>query len=105
VVTLWPDEELGALAPEDPELVEVPEDDPELVEVPEDDPELVEVPEEDPDPEVDVDWVRLDGDAWMVDGVVACDVPDAAKTAVPPVSAMATPAIPAVILLTRRRAS
>ncbi|MGA8370229.1 MAG: hypothetical protein WB765_08870 [Acidimicrobiales bacterium] len=95
MVTLWPDEELGALTPEEPELVEVPEDDP----------ELVEVPEEDPDPEVDVDWIRLDGDAWMVDGVVACDVPDAAKTAVPPVSAMATPAIPAVILLTRRRAS
>jgi hypothetical protein len=85
VVTLWPDEELGALAPEEPELVDVPE--------------------EDSDPEVDVDWVRLGDDAWMVDGVVACDVPDAAKTAVPPVSAMATPAIPAVILLTRRRPS
>lgn len=89
MVTLWPDDELGAVIPEEPELVEVPE----------------EVPEELPEDEVDVDVVRLDvADVWTVAGVAAWGEPDAARTAVPPVSARATPAIPAVILLTRRRA-
>jgi hypothetical protein len=86
VATLGDDEGVGALTPEEPELFEVL----------------------DPVPEVgvDADWARLDDwDTWVVPGVAACDEPEAARTAVAPVSAMATPAIPAVIRLTRRRAS
>jgi hypothetical protein len=86
VATLGDDEEVGALTPEEPELFEVL----------------------DPVPEVgvDVDWAWLDDwETWVADGVAACDEPEAAKMAVPPVSAMATPAIAAVIRLTRRRAS
>lgn len=65
-------------------------------------PELVEEPEA----ELDVEWVWLDdGVARMLEDVAAGDDWEAANAAVPPVSAMAAPAIPAVILRTRRRAS
>jgi hypothetical protein len=90
VVTLWADEDVGTLTPDEPELFELPEVAPEAA----------------PEAEVEVECAWLDDwDTWVVDGVAACDDPEAAKTAVPPVSAMATPAIPAVIRLTRRRAS
>ena len=86
MVTLLADEDVGASAPDD----DAPDDD-----APDDDAPDDDAPDDDaPDDEV----------AWVVDGVAAWDEPDEARTAVPAVRAMATPAMPAVIRLTRRRA-
>jgi hypothetical protein len=87
VVTLLADEDVGAATPDDPAPVD------EVADLPEPDDEA-------PDDEV-ADW---DVVADVLGGVAAWDEPDEARTAVPAVSATATPAMPAVICLTRRRA-
>jgi hypothetical protein len=87
VVTLLADEDVGAPTPDDP----APDD--EVADWPEPDDEA-------PDDEV-ADW---DVVTDVFGGVAAWDEPDEARTAVPAVRATATPATPAVICLTRRRA-
>lgn len=95
VVTLFADEDVGAVAPDDPSDDEVAD--------------WAEPEEEVADDEV-VGWADSadpapdDEVADVVDGVAAVEEPDEAKTAVPAVRAIATPAMPAVIRLTRRRA-
>jgi hypothetical protein len=100
VVTLLADEDVGAVTPDEADVDEVPDDaDPDFVV-----PDEVE-PDDEAEPVVDVeDLVDVDPVTWVVAGDAAWDDSDAANTAVPAVSAMATPATLAVIRLTRRRA-
>jgi hypothetical protein len=100
VVTLLADDDVGAVTPDEAEVDEVLDDaEPDFVV-----PDEVE-PDDEPEAVVDVDFT-LDDDpvTWVVAGDAAWDDSDAANTAVPAVSAMATPATPVVIRLTRRRA-
>jgi hypothetical protein len=92
VVTLLADEDVGAATPDDPAPVD------EVADLPE--------PDEALDDEVAVWDVAADWDVFadVFGGVAAWDEPDEARTAVPAVRATATPATPAVICLTRRRA-
>jgi DNA-binding MarR family transcriptional regulator len=94
VVTLLPEEDVGAVTPEDDARDEDVSDE-ELV---------ADVPDDVPD-DVVADWaVPDDAVTWAVAGVAAGDEFAAANPAVPAVTAMATPAMPAVMRLTRRRA-
>jgi hypothetical protein len=100
VVTLLADDDVGAVTPDEAEVDEVLDDaEPDFVV-----PDEVE-PDDEPEAVVDVDFT-LDDDpvTWVVAGDAAWDDSDAANTAVPAVRAMAIPATPAVIRLTRRRA-
>jgi hypothetical protein len=93
VVTLLADEDVGAVARDDPA------DDDKGADWAEPDEEVA-------DDEA-VGWTDPDDpapDAHVVAGVAAVDESDEARTADPAVRAMATPAMPAVIRLTRRRA-
>ncbi|HEX4245469.1 MAG TPA: hypothetical protein VHY77_07885 [Acidimicrobiales bacterium] len=92
MVTLLADDDEGAATPEDPELCDEVSDE----DVPDD---------AAPDTAVVADRaVPDDAVTWVVDGVAACDESDAARAADPAVRAIASPAMPAVICLTRRRA-
>jgi hypothetical protein len=95
VVTLLPDEEVGAVGPDDragDEVGDWAEPDDEVA----DDEVVGWTDPDDPTPDDEV--------ADVVDGVAAIEESDEARTAVPAVRAIATPAMPAVIRLTRRRA-
>ena len=96
MVTLLADEDVGAVAPDDPaddcEAADGAEPDEEVA----DDEVVGWTDPDDPAPDDEV--------ADVVGGVAAVEESDEARTAVPAVRAMATPAMPAVIRLTRRRA-